>query len=470
MTKLSSLALAFAFVGATYVAPAHAGELAIVVNNKDSGKGSLRHALEVKKANHVFIAPFVKTIRINSTLEYSSKKALTLVGTGQTIKTNKNVTLLAVTNGANLTASDLSFVGRAGFYSIENRGDVGETAGKGIFVDVRDDQRGVVRVNLKKVTVRGVANHGIHISDCSLADDCGGGSGGAGDGSPASIALSLYDVTVNDAGNGKFDADGVRVDDRGAGSIIFNAFNSTFKNVGADGVELDEGDEGEEIEKISGSRFIRNGGYCNPDLLAAFMPSPDEAEFDESEAVTEDDIPGDVTGSLDDSCFEREVDFYDSGFVEAYEFGLDLDDGIDIDEAGEGSLIATMTDSKIGYNLDEGVDFDEEDAGGVRVKFDRTAAFANNDDGFKISEEDEGDVIGRVVNSRAMDNGGKGIVFEEENEGDLKVRVVGSKTANNDDSDDTGIEVAQEEPGMGTLKVRNSDIADGIDTDGVDEI
>ena len=76
----------------------------------------------------------------------------------------------------------------------------------------------------------------------------------------------------------------------------------------------------------------------------------------------------------------------------------------------------------------------------------------------------------RVLFSSATDNGGKGFVFEEEDEGDVAVKVVATQTANNDDSDDTGIEAVQEDEGTGTLKVRNSDIADGIDTDGVDEI
>ena len=61
-------------------------------------------------------------------------------------------------------------------------------------------------------------------------------------------------------------------------------------------------------------------------------------------------------------------------------------------------------------------------------------------------------------------------MFEEESDGDLAVTVVRSSTANNDDSDDTGIEAVQEDAGTGTLTVRSSDIADGIDADGVNEI
>ena len=74
--------------------------------------------------------------------------------------------------------------------------NVDAKAGKGIFVDVRDDQTGTININLKNVRVEGVANHGIHISDCNLADKCGSGSGGAGEGSSASINVVLDNVTI----------------------------------------------------------------------------------------------------------------------------------------------------------------------------------------------------------------------------------------------------------------------------------
>jgi len=415
----------------------------------------------------VFIAPSVATIEILSTLEYSSQDALRIVGRGQTVKTEMNTTLLAVTDGADLTIVNLDFEGR-GDFSINSRGDIGQEAGKGIFVDVREDQTGVVRVVLSNVSVSGVANHGIHVSDCSLADDCGAGAGGGGSGSPASIALTCHRCSVDNVGNGKFDADGVRIDDRGAGDIVFAARDSSFTNVGADGVELDEGDEGDVRARIRGSVFSDNGAYCDPVQLAPFLPDPDEAEFAEADAVTEDQIPPAVTGTnLDDACIEREVSFFDSGFVEEYEFGIDLDDGIDFDEAGAGSLAATLRDSTISGNLDEGVDFDEAGAGSARVRYFDTEAFDNNDDGFKLSEEDAGGVAGIVRGASATGNGGKGFVFEEESDGNLFVSVIRSRSAGNDD---TGIEAVQEDAGTGKLVFRRSDIADGIDTEGVDQL
>ncbi|MEL6700596.1 MAG: hypothetical protein AAFO58_02775, partial [Pseudomonadota bacterium] len=212
------------------------------------------------------------------TLTYEGTDPLVLIGTGQTITMSQDADIFAAPNGADVTIIGLTFEGPGGF-SIENRGDLDGQAGKGIFVGVPTDRTGTVALSLKDVTVRGVANHGIHVSDCSLADACGSGGGGAGDGSAASVSVMLDHVTVDDAGNGKFDADGLRVDERGEGSITMVAANSTFVNVGADGIELDEGQAGDVIASAVALTAITNGNYCDPAILNAFLPDPGEGEF-----------------------------------------------------------------------------------------------------------------------------------------------------------------------------------------------
>jgi hypothetical protein len=397
-------------------------------------------------------------------LTYDGTAPLTLIGTGQSIVISENATLLAVTEGADVDISNLSFEGPGGF-SIEARGDTDGAAGKGIFVDVRDDQTGTVSVTLTNVSVTGTAGHGIHISDCTLADDCGGGSGGAGEGSPASIALSFINVAVIDAAFGRFDADGVRVDERGAGDIYFGAIGSDFIGVGADGVELDEGQEGSIYVNVSASVFEENGAYCDPALLEAFLPEVDEAEFEEG-TTAEADIPGPITGSPDDGCFERAVDLYDDGSVEAYEFAIDVDDGFDIDEAGPGGMFVTVIDSAMNGNYDEGFDFDEEDAGDIDVIFIATEASGNTDDGYKFSEEGEGHVLALVTASSATNNGGVGFVFEEADGGDVEVVISYAETMGNDDGD-LGVEVVQEDEGAGMALIMASDIAEGVEVEGV---
>ena len=398
---------------------------------------------------------------------YAGTAPLTIIGAGQTIAMETNADVFAVSNGADLSMSNLTLAGPGGF-SIENRGDLGDqTAGKGLFVDLRDDQTGTINVTLNNITVRDVANHGIHVSDCTLADECGGGSGGAGEGSAAGINLTLHAVTVDNAGNGKFDADGLRVDERGEGSITVAISGSTFTRVGADGVELDEGQAGDVISNVFATTFSANGNYCDPALMDAYLPTPNEGEFEEG-AFAEADVPPAVTGSLDDSCIEREVGLYDDGSVEEFAFGLDLDDGYDIDEAGPGGILSIMSGSAVIGNLDEGIDFDEEGAGNIDATFIATNADDNRDDGFKLSEEGDGAVIGFVSSSAAIGNGGKGIVFEEADAGDLTLQITATATSGNDDGDDTGVEAVQEDNGMGALMISSSDIADGTDLDGVD--
>lgn len=458
-TLLLAVVAAITLLGAT---SAYA-VAALVTNGNDTGPGSFREAL-ASGADEIVMTS-TDTIMITSTLSYAGRAPLTIVGGGQLVTTLENVTMLEMTNGASLTISNLYFRGPGGF-SIENRGDLEGDAGKGIFIDVADDETGTVTLKLTNVSVTDVANHGIHVSDCDLADDCGGGSGGTGGGSAASIHVMLNNVIVENVGKGRFDADGLRVDERDFGDIFLETNNSLFTLVGADGVELDEGQDGRVRTSIINTTFSDNGNYCDPAVLGAFIPDPVEAEIADGVAM-EADIPGLVTGSPDDQCIEREVDFYESGFVEAYAFGIDLDDGIDIDEAGNGSVVSLMVDATISGNLDEGVDYDEEDAGGIAATYINTAATGNNDDGYKHSEENAGAVLGWMYASQATDNGGIGAVFEEQGDGLVVVLIENSSTSNNDDSNDTGVEVTQSDEGSGELTIRNSTLEDGFSAAGV---
>jgi len=447
-----------------FVTSAFAQSAFLVTTGADSGPGSLRAALGSVAAQATPVPIFVVTdgdIEIVSTLTYSGRLPVTILGNGQTVRISANATVLALTEGADLTVSHLDFEGPGGF-SLTSRGDLAGPAGKGIFIDVRDEQTGTVHLVLDEVTISNVAYHGIHVSDCDLADACGGGSGGGGEGAPASIAVSLRNVTVRDVGHGAFDADGIRIDERGAGDIHYSAYGSTFRGVGADGVELDEGDAGHVIATIAGNQFLDNGGYCDLDVLQGFLPSEAEEEFEDG-ARAETDIPGHVAGSPDDRCFEREVSLFPSGFVESYESSIDLDDGIDIDEAADGGLWVAMTDSAIIGNLDEGVDLDEEDAGDANVAFVRSTAEGNTDDGFRTSETGPGDLIARLYAVSAQENGDNGARFDEADEGTVRVDVDATTTAANDDGRDTGLRVTKEGEGEGTLTVTASELKDGID-------
>ena len=439
----------------------------IVTSAADRGDGTLRHALSLATAGEVdrIVVATEGDIQIRNGLSYGGSQALSIVGTGQTVLGANDATLLTSLGGGDLSIMGLSFQGPGGF-SINERSDIDGVSGKGIFVDVPDGATGTISLYLTNVAVSQVGNHGIHVSDCTLADACGGGQDGSGDGSDASIALLLQNVTIDDAGNGKFDADGLRIDERGPGSVHLSVDGSLFTNVGADGVEVDEGQAGSVFATVTNTTFTANGNYCDPSILDAFMPDADEGEFSDGEASL-DDIPSAERGSPDDGCFELEYDLYDSGSVEAFEIGIDLDDGIDFDESGSGSIFASMVDVAITDNLDEGLDFDEADEGNIIINIIDSVATGNRDDGFKVSEEDDGGIVTIVSNSTAMENGGKGFVFEAEDDSALFADFNGVSTSNNDDGDDTGLELVNEGENSGFANVSNSSIADGIDADGV---
>jgi hypothetical protein len=449
---------------------AQAQGFVVVTNGDDSGPGSLRDAIEVQQAAYISFDPSVTQVNIDSTLEYSAQEPLRLFGSGQTVATANEVTLLAITGGANLFVYNMTFQGPGG-WNVSNRG-----AGKGIFVDVSADRSGTFITFLREVTITGVADHGVHVSDCNLPDACGSAGNSGGDGAPATIKFICIDCNVDDVGNGTYDADGLRVDDRGDGDIETIIRRSSFTNNGADGVELDEGDNGQIFLTVTKSTFNNNGGYCDPAVIGPFIPNPAKAEFTVEENVLIDDIPTDNPGSADDRCIERKVTFHDEAetIVASYEFSIDLDDGIDLDEAGNGSLWSKIYQSEVNGNADEGLDFDEFGEGFVYFTSANTEASNNAEDGFKFSEENAGGLFSRVFYNTAFGNGGNGFEFRERNGGDVSayMRFI---TTDTNDGDDIGINVIQSDDGGGSFDILNSTIGetgdeDGIRTEGVTEI
>ena len=457
---LGGTALAFA------LATPGLSETFVVTNPADDGEGSLRAALAraaaIADGSDTIFVHTVVDITLAAPLVHDGADALTIIGTGQAIQASGDFSVLTLTRSQDISLSNLRFLGTGG-YSIETQGPNGAP---GLLVDVPEDATGEVRLRLNTIEVSGTAGHGIHISDCTLAQACGSGEGGEGGGSDAGIAVTLTDVEVSGTAYGRFDADGIRVDERGPGDITFDAINLVVQGVGADGVELDEGQDGHVFVTASGGGFIDNGAYCDPRLLTGFLPEQDEAEFRENEA-TADTIPGPITGSPDDACIEREVDLYDDGSVEAYEFAIDVDDGFDIDEDGPGDIVATFHGTAMNGNFDEGFDFDEAGSGDVEATFVLVFAADNVDDAIKISEEGPGDVVGVVTTTETVGNGGVGIVYEEADDGDLHLVVLHSSTVGNDGGD-LGIEAVQEDEGAGFVSIIDTEVADGIEVEGAE--
>lgn len=295
----------------------------IVTTGADDGEGSLRQAL-ARGATEILISPSVDTISITETLVYDEKEPLHITGTGQTVDgsalRDSTDPLLHITKGADLHLSKLTF-DAGGTWSRSNGG-----GGEGIYVEVPEKRKGTVTVALSWVTVTGTGNHGVHVSDCSLRNDCGSGVGGGGDGSPATIRMYLVGVRIERAGLGIQDADGIRIDERGDGHIEFYAALSHFENNGGDGLELDEGNAGSVHMTISDTSFRSNGDFCYQADLEVFPQCDDDGE-------------------------------------------VDVEDGFDADEAGPGGLFGSLTNVTASGSYDEDLDFDEQGKDEVLLQF-----------------------------------------------------------------------------------------------------
>ncbi|MGB5735109.1 MAG: hypothetical protein WBM40_11780 [Thiohalocapsa sp.] len=438
--------------GTLFFASVAVAATAVVTSGNDAGPESLREAL-ASGADTIYIRPAVGRISIDSTLSYEGTIPLRIVGGSVTIEGTDDFTLLQVSNGADLTIRNLHFVGIGGF-SVEAQST---GRGKGIFIDVPEDRTGVVTLKLINVSVSDVAYHGIHVSDCDVGDACGSGEEFLGTGSPAGVDLKFRGVGVYDVGYGVFDADGVRVDERDAGGITMSTFRSEFIGAGADGIELDENGEGDVVVSTSNTRYIDNGGYCDP-------IDPESPPY------------------LDDLCVEDD----DGDLV------LDLDDALDIDEGGDGSIRLTGRKISLDGNYDEGLDLDESGDGDIQLNLVRVDGELNNDEAIKASEEDAGDLIAKLRDVTVLQSlNNDGIEFEETGNGDVIANLRATEARRNDGS---GIEIVQTDEGYlevvvfgsvatengsadlkvesdttGTLKVRGSDVGT-TDTKNVDQI
>ena len=202
----------------------------LVSSSDDSGLGTLRSALEEYASGSfdtILISKKVKKITIDSTLQYIGTNPLAIrTESMPTIIGSDDFDLLTTNATLFVDIRNIEFEG-LGHYSINNQGQ-----GKGIFVDIPDDAVGDAFITLIDVKVSDVASYGILVNDCE-EEDCGNGDEGTGGGSDASVSLTLDRVTVEYLGKGRFDGDGLRVNECGDGDLRATITASKFNYNGA---------------------------------------------------------------------------------------------------------------------------------------------------------------------------------------------------------------------------------------------
>ena len=254
-------------------------------------------------------------------------------------------------------------------FNLELDGNDGR-AQHGFELDVPADAEGVIETSFNGVEVEGFWDHGIHIDDQAGAAGGGGTTQGGKDdltgaNSDASLNVRIINSEIEENGiyadrGSVSDNDGFRVDEGGVGSAVVTIRNSVFVANGADGFELDETRAGRAEVDVDFSVFNDNGAF---DLN-------------------------------------------------------DTDDGLDVDEAGKGKLVATVRNSVFNGNFDEGLDLDEAGRGNIFVEVENT--FANNNGNAKLG-------------GAATDPGGTGIKLSEEQSGNIFAEFINSQANGNDD-------------------------------------
>jgi hypothetical protein len=290
-------------------------------------------------------------------------------------------------------------------------------------------------LSLVGLTVSNAGGQGVEVQvppgatgtiNVSLADVIISGNAGHGfmvddqlNNSAASLNVAVTDSRFSGNGYSVSDRDGIRVNEGGVGSITFTSLNSRMDDNAADGIELDEQGDGAVTIDVRRTQILRNG---------IFDPT-------------------------------------------------DFDDGFDVDEAGNGSIVGSVVTSVASHNFEEGLDFNENDAGDLRVDLDDVEANFNREEGIDYEEDDDfaggGDlvaVMNRITTSGNGASGGDGgLKIREKGAGDLRVMLSNIIATQNSLA---GIHVRESDSGSATLvsisnAIANSNAGHGIEVRGV---
>jgi hypothetical protein len=366
---------------------------AFVTSNADDGDGSLRAALEAATADPAIRSIKVKsvgTIVLATPLVWSGTQALSIDGGGAVIDASGLATgesgLLA-DGGGDLSVVDLT---------------VEDAPSSGIFVDVPTARTGIQRVDFTRVTVRGNGLHGVVINDQD--DPTGEGETG----SAASVAVTVSNSVIENNGNGAVDNDGFRINEGGEGSIFAEVSGTTFRGNGADGLELDERGAGDAVFSLLQVSLVANG------FLSTVDPD-DGVDVDEAG-------PGDIIARFNN------VDASNNS-----------EQGVDLNENGEGDLRVSMSNVTGSGNGAEGIEFEEDDdvAGGGGLFADLTQVTANGngsidgDAGLKLREKGAGNLEATLIQPTANDNQIGGIEIREDAAGTVTTTVKQAVANNN---------------------------------------
>ena len=451
MRKIMTLT-ATAVVGAALVAgPASAagGTKSVgVTNAKDAGAGSFRAAVEKANADtsvgRIVFLPGLKPIALATPVVYSGPQALEIVGTG------------GIVDGAGLAASaaDAFLANGGGNLSVALL-TIRNAPGQGLTYQVPSGATGTKKVTLTAVKVLGNDGHGVLVNDQDFPEDAGNPDVEPIElpnpaGSAASLDVRIIGSDISGNGFAALDRDGVRVNDGADGGIRFVVSLTRVAGNGGDGIELDERGPGNASFDVSGVQITGNGFF---DIEA---DADDGMDVDES---LDGSILGNVLASAASDNAEQgwDINENDAGDIDVdmtlVEASRNAEEGIEFEEdddfAGGGNLLANLSgiraDGNASVDGDGGVKAREKGDGDLAVGL-RNVQASGTGDGVFIREDASGNLDATVDRATAGGNTGDGIEFEENAAGNLTAAVDRSTT---DGNGQDGVEF--DENGAGNL-------------------
>src|SRR5918993_2623992 len=287
----------------------------------------------------------------------------------------------ATLDGSALASASAAFIATGGGDLAISSLTVRDTPGEGIAVEVPAGATGTLSVSLFKVDIIDNAGHGVLINDQEDPSTTDGAQPDAR-GSAASIEVTVVNSRFIHNGYSVSDRDGLRINEGGNGDLTITVKHSSAHDNGADGIEVDERGAGNVHIDVVHTKLTENG------------------RFDP----------------------------------------LDLDDGFDIDEYNDGSIIGTVFQTSANRNFEEGFDFNENNAGDLRVDMQQVAANGNGEEGIDYEEDDDfaggGDLVTVMSHITANGNGtttdgDAGLKIREKGDGSLDATATAVETSNN---------------------------------------
>ncbi len=386
-------------------------------------------------------------------------RAVSVIALEQTVIFTGAQALTINGNGAVLDGSEIArgaaFLATGGGDLTISRLTVRNAPAEGVAVEVPANATGEISVSLERVEILGNRGHGVLVNDQEDSSTVDGVQPNA-NGSAASVFVSVAHSRFADNGYSVSDRDGLRVNEGGAGDLAIVVWYTVAADNAADGIEVDERGSGDVLVYMHGAEVVRNGKFDPSDLDDGF----DIDEYNDGSVI------GFVISTIASDNYEEGLDFNENnagdlrvslGHVDVSgnrEEGVDYEE--DDDFAGGGDLVTLMIDVTTNGNGanggDAGLKIREKGAGHLDATLRQIEASNNVIGGVSVREDADGTLRSLLEQVVAQANGGRGIDFDENAAGDLTVRATKSTSLANGDVD---LRADQQAPGASSFVVKN---------------